>query len=272
MDSGGLQSLLQQVREGKTAVAEALKILKDLPFEGLGIANVDHHRGIRNGIPEVIYGKDKAPEDVVSIAGAMYKKSGRFLITRATQEVHEALQIGEASFHRRSGVISCGEAPEKKGHVLVVSAGTSDIPVAEEAELTAAYLGSRTERLYDVGVAGVHRLLHQREKLREARVVIVVAGMEGALPSVVGGLTDRPLIAVPTSTGYGTSMGGLTALFAMLNSCVPGIAVVNIDNGFGAGCLAHRINMMGLTDSEAQPVREKLSPLSGHEGSKTSSD
>lgn len=244
MDSERLKSLLKRVSEGQTSVQEALTLLRDLPFEEMGFASVDHHRGLRNGVPEVIYARDKRPDDVAAIARAMHAKSGRFLITRGSEEVFAALGMKEARFHPRSGVIVCGEEPSPKGHVLIVSAGTSDIPVAEEAALTASFLGSRTESVFDVGVAGIHRLLSHREKIREARAIVVVAGMEGALPSVVGGLTDRPVVAVPTSTGYGTSLGGLTALFAMLNSCVPGIAVVNIDNGFGAGCLAHRINMM----------------------------
>jgi len=162
-----------------------------------------------------------------------------------------------SKFYPASGIISCGKNLPLKGHVLIVSAGTSDIPVAEEAEVTASFLGSRTERIFDVGVAGIHRVLSFRDRIAQARVIIVVAGMEGALPSVVGGLTDKPVVAVPTSVGYGTSLGGLTALFAMLNSCVPGVAVVNIDNGFGAGCLAHKINILGLKASrDADPGSE----------------
>jgi len=174
----------------------------------------------------------------------MYKKSKRFLITKATKEIYESLDMKDALFHPASGTISIGTDIGGRGSVLVVSAGTSDIPVAEEAAVTAAFLGSKTATEYDIGVAGIHRLLDKRTLLSSARVIVVVAGMEGALPSVVGGLTDRPVVAVPTSTGYGTSLGGLTALFAMLNSCVPGIAVMNIDNGFGAGCLAHKINTL----------------------------
>lgn len=252
MDAEILKSLLEKVSEGSTSVHEALSFLRDLPFEEMGFASVDHHRSLRNGIPEVIYARDKRADDVVTIARSMMKKSGRFLITRGSEEIYTALEMDDASFHPRSGVIMCGKEPIGKGHVLIISAGTSDIPVAEEAALTASFLGSATESIFDVGVAGIHRLLNHRERIRETRVIIVVAGMEGALPSVVGGLTDRPVIAVPTSTGYGTSLGGLTALFAMLNSCVPGIAVVNIDNGFGAGCLAHRINTMGL-ENDARP-------------------
>ncbi|TAL26571.1 MAG: nickel pincer cofactor biosynthesis protein LarB, partial [Nitrospirae bacterium] len=171
-------------------------------------------------------------------------RSGGFLITKATKKIYAALKIKGAKFHPASGMISVGGEKKKNGNVLVFTAGTSDISVAEEAAVTASFLGSKVETVYDVGVAGLHRLLNNKKSLHSARVIIVVAGMEGALPSVVGGLTDKPIIAVPTSVGYGTSLGGLTALFAMLNSCVPGIAVMNIDNGFGAGCLAHKINML----------------------------
>ena len=244
MDNEAIVGLLSAVRKGGLSVRQAAERLRHLPYEDLSFARVDHHRNIRQGIPEVIYAKGKTVEAVRKIAAAMLKKSGRVLITRATQETYDGLGLKDAAFHPASGVIMVGERARKKGLVLVISAGTSDIPVAEEAALTASFLGSRTEKEYDVGVAGIHRLLDKRKKLSEARVIIVVAGMEGALPSVVGGMTDRPLIAVPTSTGYGTNLGGLAPLFAMLNSCVPGIAVMNIDNGFGAGCLAHRINLL----------------------------
>jgi NCAIR mutase (PurE)-related protein len=174
----------------------------------------------------------------------MYKKSKKFLITKASKKIYDGLKIKKAVFSPSSGTISVGEGKKKKGNILIVSAGTSDIPVAEEAAVTASFLGSKVESIYDVGVAGIHRLMDIRKSIDSAKVVVVVAGMEGALPSVVGSLTDKPIIAVPTSIGYGTSLGGLTALFAMLNSCVPGIAVMNIDNGFGAGCLAHKINTL----------------------------
>jgi NCAIR mutase (PurE)-related protein len=182
---------------------------------------------------------------VVKIAAAMHKQSGSFLITKASLKIFKSLKIKGAVFYPDSGIITKGEEKKKAGRVLVLTAGTADVPVAEEAAVTASFLGSRVETVYDVGVAGLHRLMETSEKLGKARVLIVAAGMEGALPSVVGGMTDRPIIAVPTSTGYGASLGGLTALFAMLNSCVPGIAVMNIDNGFGAGCLAHKINTLG---------------------------
>ncbi|MBF0560231.1 MAG: nickel pincer cofactor biosynthesis protein LarB, partial [Nitrospirae bacterium] len=226
------------------SIGTAIDTLKHLPYEELDFAKVDHHRSLRGVIPEVIFAQNKKTDAVVAIARAMLKKSGRFLITRAREDMHAALGMKEAKFYPASGIIACGKPLHKKGLVLIVCAGTSDIPVAEEAEITASFLGSRTEKIIDVGVAGIHRLLSFRDRITKARVIIVVAGMEGALPSVVGGLTDKPVIAVPTSVGYGTSLGGLTALFAMLNSCVPGIAVVNIDNGFGAGCLAHKINII----------------------------
>jgi NCAIR mutase (PurE)-related protein len=255
MDIKKLESLLNAVKNGKTSIDKALDTLKHLPYEDMDFAKIDHHRGIRNGVPEVIFAKNKKTDDVVAIANAMLKKSGRFLITKASEEIYrelikaigngqEAIGSKKLRFYPESKIISYGKTKNKTGHILIVSAGTSDIPVAEEAEVTASFLGSKTERLYDVGVAGIHRLFSHRKLIQNPRVIVVVAGMEGALPSVVGGLTDKPVIAVPTSVGYGTSLGGLTALFAMLNSCVPGIAVVNIDNGFGAGCLAHKINIM----------------------------
>ncbi len=245
MDKKKIESILDSVRDGKISVENAIRQLKHLPYEDISFAKVDHHRHIRQGVPEVIYASGKTEAQVTGIARAMYKKSKSFLITKATKKIYAALKIKGAMFHSASGMISIGEDKKKRGNVLVLTAGTSDIPVAEEASVTASFLGSRVETVYDVGVAGLHRLLDKRKSFSSARVIIVVAGMEGALPSVVGGLTDKPIIAVPTSVGYGTSLGGLTALFAMLNSCVPGIAVMNIDNGFGAGCLAHKINLMG---------------------------
>lgn len=243
MDS--IRRLLLQVSDGSLSVKNALNELKHLPYEDISFAKIDHHRELRQGIPEVIFAQGKKTNEVIKIARAIYKKQNRLLITRATQEIKSKLRIRGAAYHEHSGIISVGERKKKQGCIAIISAGTSDIPAAEEAALTASFLGSKTVSSYDVGVAGIHRIMDQRELLEAARVVIVVAGMEGALPSVVGGLTDKPVIAVPTSVGYGTSMGGLTALFAMLNSCVPGIAVMNIDNGFGAGCLAHKINTLG---------------------------
>lgn len=246
MDTHRLKSLLEDLKNGKITIDLVLEKLKNLPFEDLTTAKIDHHRDLRTQIPEVIFATNKKTDDIVKIARAMLKKSGRFLITRASKEIYINLKYKKATFHPASGIVFYGDKKEKKGRILVISAGTSDIPVAEEAELVASYLGSHTERLYDVGVAGVHRLLNHLQMLHEANVIIVVAGMEGALPSVVGGLTDKPVIAVPTSVGYGANLGGFSALLTMLNSCVPGIAVVNIDNGFGAGCLAHKINMLSV--------------------------
>ncbi|MDP3111215.1 MAG: nickel pincer cofactor biosynthesis protein LarB [Thermodesulfovibrionales bacterium] len=242
MDRLKIKKILALVKNKRLSLEDAVNKLKHLPYEDISFAKVDHHRHLRQGVPEVIYASGKTEAQVTGIARAMYKKSRSFLITKATKKIYAALKIKGAVFHPASGMISIGEGKKKKGDVLVLTAGTSDIPVAEEAAVTASFLGSKVETVYDVGVAGLHRLLDKRKSFSSARVIIVVAGMEGALPSVVGGLTDKPIIAVPTSVGYGTSLGGLTALFAMLNSCVPGIAVMNIDNGFGAGCLAHKIN------------------------------
>ena len=239
-----MRKILESVKSGNLNVDNAFKNLKHLPYEDLSFAKIDHHRDIRQGIPEVIFAEGKKVEDVICIAKSIFKRSKKLLITKASREIYDGLKIKNAFFHPLSGVISAGEEKKKKGHILLLSAGTSDIPIAEEAAVTASFLGSRVETIYDVGVAGIHRLMDTRKSIDSARVIIVVAGMEGALPSVVGGLTDKPIIAVPTSTGYGTSLNGLTALFAMLNSCVPGIAVMNIDNGFGAGCLAHKINSL----------------------------
>ncbi len=245
MHSAGILDIIARVKTGKLSVDKAMEKLKHLPYEDLSFAKVDHHRHLRQGIPEVIFAKGKSIPDIKAIAASMYKRSGRFLITKASKDIYKSLRLKKALFYPSSGIIAVGqEKKEAKGRVFVISAGTADIPVAEEAAVTASFLGSRVETIYDIGVAGLHRALDKRQELSSARVIVVVAGMEGALPSVIGGLTDRPIVAVPTSIGYGTSLGGLTALFAMLNSCVPGIAVMNIDNGFGAGCLAHKINSM----------------------------
>jgi NCAIR mutase (PurE)-related protein len=244
MDTKKILDLIKSIKSGKISEKDAIELLKNLPFEDLNFAKIDHHRQLRNNIPEVIFAQNKKIDDVVAIANTMYKKNKRFLITKASEDIFKALKLKRAKFYPDSGVISCGEDRAKKGHILILCAGTSDIPIAEEAEITLRFLGSYTERINDVGVAGIHRLFTHLDSIRKTNVLIVVAGMEGALPSVVGGLTDKPIVAVPTSVGYGTNLWGLTPLFAMLNSCVPGIAVVNIDNGFGAGCLAHRINML----------------------------
>ena len=243
MHKSQILALLQSVKDGTLSTEKALERLKHLPYEDLSFAKIDHHRHLRQGIPEVLLARGKTVPEIRAIAKSMYKRSKRFLITKATESLFRDLGIKKTTFYPRSGMIVVGAGVKnKKGLILVLSAGTSDIPAAEEAAVTALFLGSNVETVFDVGVAGIHRLLDKRKTFSLARVIVVVAGMEGALPSVVGGLTDKPIIAVPTSTGYGTSLGGLTALFAMLNSCVPGIAVMNIDNGFGAGCLAHKIN------------------------------
>jgi pyridinium-3,5-biscarboxylic acid mononucleotide synthase len=244
MDNKQISELLSSVKDGDITIADAVRRLKDLPYEDISFARIDHHRHLRQGVPEVIFASGKTDNQVLSIARAMHKKSRSFLITKASQKIFKSLKIKGAAFHPGSGIIEVGGKKKKTGNVLVLTAGTTDIPAAEEAAVTASFLGSRVETVYDVGVAGLHRLMDAAGKIQNSRVIIVAAGMEGALPSVVGGMTDKPLIAVPTSTGYGTSLGGLTALFAMLNSCVPGIAVMNIDNGFGAGCLAHKINVL----------------------------
>jgi hypothetical protein len=267
MNERELQKLLESVRSGDLAPAGALERLKHLPFEDLGFAKVDHHRALRQGYAEVIFGKGKTPEQVAEIVRSMLRHEDgqqNILITRANEKIFAAVRRvnfgrgggkksrkksgsrGGAEFHSLSGVITVERSSEisGKGTILVVSAGTSDIPVAEEALLTARMMGNRVEHLYDVGVAGIHRLLEHREKLTKARVIICIAGMEGALPSVVGGLVGVPVIAVPTSTGYGASFGGVAALLGMLNSCASNVTVVNIDNGFGAACVASCINRL----------------------------
>jgi len=243
-----IQNLLESVRRGRVTPAAALERLRRLPFEDLGFAKIDHHRSLRQGYAEVIYAPGKRPEQVVSVVRRMLKNQHNILITRGTRALYQRVKrvARAARFHELSGAISIekSRAIVGKGLVLVLSAGTSDIPVAEEALVTAELFGNRVEAVYDVGVAGLHRLMRHQEKLAAARVIICVAGMEGALPSVVGGLVRVPVIAVPTSVGYGASMSGMAALLAMLNSCASNVAVVNIDNGFGAGCLASVINRL----------------------------
>lgn len=257
-----LEQLLRQVHEGGVTVTQALQRLRSLPFEDLGFASLDHHRALRQGFPEVVLCEGKTPAQVIAITRSFIKKRGPFLATRAEPAVARAIRRLDrrARYHADARIVSIS-APSQKpmGHVLVISAGTADVPVAEEARVTAEVMGSRVERLYDVGVAGIHRLLGRKERLFEARVIIVVAGMDGALPSVVGGLVECPVVAVPTSRGYGASFGGLAALLTMLNSCAAGVGVMNIDNGFGAGCLAHRINTLGATrdERERRDTRER---------------
>src|SRR5271170_4454308 len=243
-----LRELLEAVRLGSVTSQQAIERLKHLPFEDLGFAKVDHHRSLRQGFAEVVFGKGKTPEQVAGIVRAMLRQRAsrqNILVTRADAKIFAAVKRlnRKAKFHASSGVITIERSQEitGKGTILVVSAGTSDIPVAEEALLTAQMMGNRAEHLYDVGVAGIHRLLEHRENLTKARVIICVAGMEGALPSVVGGLVAAPVIAVPTSVGYGASFGGIAALLGMLNSCSPNVTVVNIDNGFGAAYAASMI-------------------------------
>jgi pyridinium-3,5-biscarboxylic acid mononucleotide synthase len=251
MDQRELLKLLKAVKAGTLAPVRAVERLKHLPFEDLGFAKVDHHRALRQGYAEVIFGKGKTPVQVAEIVRAMLRHKGgqqNILVTRADGKIFAAVRRVSrlARFHALSGVITIERNREVtgKGTIFIVSAGTSDIPVAEEALLTARMMGNRSEHLYDVGVAGIHRLLEHREKLTQARVIICVAGMEGALPSVVGGLVAVPVIAVPTSTGYGASFGGVAALLGMLNSCASNVTVVNIDNGFGAACVASCINRL----------------------------
>jgi NCAIR mutase (PurE)-related protein len=247
MDIEILEELLEEVRSGRVPVAEALERLRVLPFENLGFARVDHHRQLRQGFPEVVFASGKSVSQIRGILAALQTATASILVTRLAPDKAQALlpEFPEGRYHPDSQVlaISRGEIPDRgRGVIVVISAGTSDIPVAEEALLTAQIMGHRVEPLYDVGVAGLHRLLAHQELLSRATCFIVVAGMDGALPSVVGGLVDKPVIAVPTSIGYGASFGGLAALLTMLNSCATGVAVVNIDNGFGAGYLAALIN------------------------------
>ncbi len=245
-----LRQLLQNYKRGKLDEQQIIERLAALRFESLGFATVDHHRQLRQGFPEVILCEGKTPQQVADIASKISGRKEPLLATRASADHFKALRrkIRSAHYHQFARVITANEPKEAesgRGTILVVTAGTSDIPVAEEAAITARMMGNRVEKLYDVGVAGIHRLLSQSEQLLRARVIIVVAGMEGALPSVVGGLVDVPVIAVPTSVGYGASFEGLAALLAMLNSCASGITVVNIDNGFGAGFAASLINAPG---------------------------
>lgn len=251
MDQRELLKLLKLVESGTLSPNRAVERLKHMPFEDLGFAKVDHHRALRQGYAEVVLGKGKTPAQVAEIVRAMLRHKAatqNILVTRGDAKMFAAVRRVNktAKFHELSGVITIERSYEisGKGTILVVSAGTSDIPVAEEALLTARMMSNRVEHLYDVGVAGIHRLLEHREKLTEARVIICVAGMEGALPSVVGGLVAVPVIAVPTSTGYGASFGGVAALLGMLNSCASNVTVVNIDNGFGAACVASCINRL----------------------------
>ena len=259
MDIQSLKGLLTQVKSGALEIEEAMERLRRFPYDDLGFAKIDSHRHIRCGFPEVIFCQGKTVEQVVQISGRILEDNCNLLATRASQEVYEAVREAEptAEYNELARTITVTKAsyePPEGGLILVVTGGTADIPVAEEAFVTARIMGNNVERLYDVGVAGLHRLLGNKDRLFEASVIIVVAGMEGALASVVGGLVDKPVIAVPTSVGYGASFGGLAALLTMLNSCASGVSVVNIDNGFGAGYSAALINR--LTRSAREVTEE----------------
>lgn len=251
MDKETLRQLLGQVQEGNLEVDAALKKIHDAPFEDLGFVKFDHHRHLRQGFPEVILGQGKTPEQVTKILQMVKDRNEPILATRCSKEIWESVsaEIPEAEYDELARCITLNRDKVRvldgMGKVLVISAGTGDLPVAEEAVTTLEMLGNPVERLYDVGVAGIHRLFDNYEKIKEARVLIVAAGMEGALASVIGGLVDVPVIALPTSVGYGASFNGLAALLGMLNSCSAGIGVVNIDNGFGAAFLANSINRVG---------------------------
>jgi pyridinium-3,5-biscarboxylic acid mononucleotide synthase len=245
-----IRELLTRVHRGDLSPADAERHLTDrlrsLPFEDLGFARVDHHRSLRQGFPEVILGLGKTPAEIAGIAERIVRRGQTLLVTRAEPAAFDAVRavVPGATYHAKARAITLQQQdiPPGIGTVLVAAAGTSDLPVAEEAAITAEVMGNQVDRLYDVGVAGLHRLLREHDRLRFARIIVVAAGMEGALPSVVAGLVQVPVIAVPTSIGYGASFGGLAALLGMLNSCANGVSVVNIDNGFGAGCIASLIN------------------------------
>ena len=249
MTPAELRALLESVGRGgvttDAAHARLLAELREQPYEDLGFARVDHHRSIRQGFPEVILGIGKTPDQIAAIATRIVERGHPLLVTRADEAAWHMVHavIPDAEYHASARAITRkGEVVPGKGAIAIASAGTSDIPVAEEAAVTAELMGNRVERCYDVGVAGIHRVLRERDRLNDARVIVVVAGMEGALPSVIAGMVDVPVIAVPTSIGYGASFGGIAALLGMLNSCANGVSVVNIDNGYGAGCIASMIN------------------------------
>lgn len=248
MDVTYLKHMLQKVADQEIKVEDAINQLKELPYEDIGYANIDQHRNLRTGQAEVIFGMGKTPSQVAGIVKTMKKSNERVLVTRADREMYEAISkvTSDAKYEVAARMVMVGEKPEPvktKGPIAVITAGTSDIPVAEEAALTAEYFGNRVDRIYDVGVAGIHRLFGKMDRILSADVIIVIAGMEGALASVVGGLVSVPVIAVPTSVGYGSNFGGMAALLSMLNSCANGVGVVNIDNGYGAACLASKIHI-----------------------------
>jgi pyridinium-3,5-biscarboxylic acid mononucleotide synthase len=250
MNRQQIRALLDEVHSGaltpEAAHDRLFQVLSQKPYEDLGFARVDHQRHVRQGFPEVVFGQGKTPTQIAAIAGRIAGAGHALLVTRTTTEAYQAVRadLPEAMYHElaRCITLELHTTPRGRGTILIAAAGTADLPVAEEAAITAEVMGNTVDRLYDVGVAGLHRLLKEHSRLIAARVIVVVAGMEGALPSVIGGLVDVPVVAVPTSVGYGASFGGLTALLAMLNSCATGISVVNIDNGFGAAAIASSIN------------------------------
>lgn len=249
MENFEIKEMLEAVAAGKTSVEDAMLQLKKAPFEEIGIASLDHHRGLRQGASEIVYGASKTPEQIALICRTLWNAGQKsIMITRMKQEAVEVMEQTDLPFtyykEARMGLVGQMLPTRRDGYILVATGGTSDIPVAEEAALTAEILGNKVKRIYDVGVAGIHRLLAHTDEIMNARVILAIAGMEGALASVIGGLADCPVIAVPTSVGYGTALGGVTALLSMLNSCASGVSVVNIDNGFGAGYQAHLINNM----------------------------
>lgn len=246
MDKNSLRQLLEQVKEGELDVADALDRLKSFPYEDLGFAKLDTHRDLRRGFPEVVFCKGKTIPQVVGIFQSLARSERSVMATKASPEIFEAVckKCPEATYNESAQIILAGQRNKEETvkRIAVISAGTSDMPIAEEAAVTAEVMGNPVDRLYDVGVAGIHRLLYNKDTLFKANVIVVVAGMEGALASVVGGMVDRPVVAVPTSVGYGASFHGLAALLSMLNCCAPGVAVMNIDNGFGAGYFAAIVN------------------------------
>ena len=255
MNQKELEIILINVQQNKLSPADAIKQLQNMPYENIDFAKIDHHRELRSGLPEVIYGQGKSIPQLKKIIQSLKKANSDTLATKISDDTYKKLKTSlpkDAKYNEQAQtlVIRNKKIKQPAGLITIITAGTSDIPIAEEAAVTADLLGSRVETIFDVGVAGLHRLLDNIEQIKKARVVIVIAGMEGALASVVGGLLSQPIIAVPTSIGYGASFNGISALLTMLNSCAPGIAVVNIDNGFGAGCMAHRINILAEQVSE----------------------
>ncbi len=247
MDRDSLRDLLAGLSKGEITVEKALEKLKTLPFEDIGFACIDHHRGLRRGLSEVIFGEGKEVAEILAIMERMIGQDENILVTRLSPEKAQKIEarFSECTYHHRGRTLTLMKRAARisgRGTILVISAGTSDIPVAEEAAVTARFMGNDVNTIFDVGISGLHRILNHKERIMNASVIVVVAGMEGALPSVVGGLVDKPVIAVPTSVGYGASFGGIAALLGMLNSCAAGVTVVNIDNGFGAGYAASVIN------------------------------